>query len=106
MELPEVGRNGVLIQVKACGLSLSRVESSVLCQTLSKDNNLCIGAGHDVAGVVVAVGEDVTTLSKGDHVVGKLGMGTFFFKYFLVPHIKKRGWRGTKGGPSMEPSRK
>lgn len=70
VELPEVGRNGVLIQVKACGLSMSRVESSVLGQTLSKDNNLCIGAGRDVAGVVVTVGEDVTTLSKGDHVVG------------------------------------
>jgi len=70
-----VGRNGVLIQVKACGLSLSRAESSVLGQTLSKDNNLCIGAGRDVAGVVVALGEDVTTLSKGDPVVGKLGMG-------------------------------
>jgi len=84
-----VGRNGVLIQVKACGLSLSRVESTVLCQTLSKDNNLCLGAGHDVAGVVVAVGEDVTTLSKGDHVVGKLGMGTFCFKHFLVPLITR-----------------
>jgi len=82
-----VGRNGVLIQVKACGLSLSRVESAVLCQNLSKDNNFYIGAGHDVAGVVVAVGEDVTTLSKGDHVVGKLGMGTFRFKHFLVPLI-------------------
>jgi NADPH:quinone reductase-like Zn-dependent oxidoreductase len=85
VELPELGRNGVLIQVKACGLSLSRVESTVLCQILSKGNNLYIGAGHDVAGVVIAVGEDVTTLSEGDHVVGKLGMGTFCFKHFLVP---------------------
>lgn len=84
-----MGRNGVLIQVKACGLSLSKVESSLLCQTLSKDNNLCIGAGHDVAGVVIAVGEDVTTVSKGDHVVGKLGTGTFRFKHFLVPLITR-----------------
>lgn len=84
-----MGRNGVLIQVKACGLSLSRVESVVLGHTLPKDNNLCIGAGHDVAGVVVAVGEDITTLSKGDHVVGKLGMGTFCFKHFLVPLITR-----------------
>jgi D-arabinose 1-dehydrogenase-like Zn-dependent alcohol dehydrogenase len=87
--LPEVGRNGVLIQVKACGLSQSRVESAVLCQNFSKDNNLYIGAGHDVAGVVIAVGEDVTTLSKGDHVVGKLGMGTFCFKHLLVPLITR-----------------
>lgn len=84
-----MGRNGVLIQVKACGLSMSRVEASVLGQTLSKDNNLCIGAGRDVAGVVVTVGEDVTTLSKGDHVVGKLGMETFCFKHSLVPLITR-----------------
>lgn len=84
-----MGRNGVLIQVKACGLSLSRVESAVLCRNLSRDNNLYIGAGHDVAGVVVAVGGDVTTLSKGDHVVGKLGMGTFCFKHFLVQLITR-----------------
>jgi NADPH:quinone reductase-like Zn-dependent oxidoreductase len=89
VELPELGRNGVLIQVKACGLSLSRVESTTLCQILYKGNNFCIGAGHDVAGIVVAVGEDVTTLSKGDHVVGKLEMGTFCFKHFLIPVITR-----------------
>lgn len=97
-----MGRNGVLVQVKACGLSLSRVESAVLCQTLLKDNNLCIGAGHDVAGVVVAVGEDVTTLSKGDHVVGKLGMGTFCFKHFLLP-LMTRITCSLQQGPENHP---
>lgn len=77
----------MLIQVKACGLSLSRVEFTVVCQILCKGNNFCIGAGHDVAGIVVAVGEDVTTLSRGDHVVGKLEMVTFCFKHFLVTVI-------------------
>jgi NADPH:quinone reductase-like Zn-dependent oxidoreductase len=85
VELPELGRNGVLIQVKACGLSVSRVESTTLCQILSKANkNLAVGAGHDVAGTVVAVGEDVTTLSKGDHVVGKWEMGAFCLMFALL----------------------
>jgi S-(hydroxymethyl)glutathione dehydrogenase/alcohol dehydrogenase len=75
VELPELGGNGVLIQVKACGLSFSSIESTALCQKASK--NLGVGAGHDVAGIVVAIGEDVTTLSKGDHVVGEWEMRTF-----------------------------
>ncbi|KDR10806.1 Quinone oxidoreductase-like protein 1 [Zootermopsis nevadensis] len=71
VELPELGRNGLLIQVKACGLSISKIESTALCQILSNPNkNLGVGAGHEVAGTVVATGDDVTTLSKGDHVVG------------------------------------
>jgi hypothetical protein len=78
VELPELGRNGVLIQVKACGLSISRVEPTALSHILSKGcKNLSVGAGHDVAGIVVEIGEDVTTLSKGDHVVGKQESGTF-----------------------------
>jgi hypothetical protein len=78
VELPELGRNGVLIQVKACGLSISRVEPTTLCHILSKGSkNLSVGAGHDVAGIVVETGEDVTTLSKGDHVVGTQEVGTF-----------------------------
>ena len=109
MELPELGRNGVLIQVKACGLSLSRVESTVLCHILSKGNNFCIGAGHDVAGVVVAAGEDVTTLSKGDHVVGKLGIVTFCSKHLLVPvitsviHSLRQGPENHQDCPHLHP---
>ncbi|XP_069686397.1 quinone oxidoreductase-like protein 1 [Periplaneta americana] len=73
VELPQLERNGVLIQVKACGLSTSWVDSVALCQVLSKiSKGQCVGAGHDIAGVVVATGEDVTTLSKGDQVVGIL----------------------------------
>lgn len=50
--------------------------TEVLCQTISKiggnPNKTCkLPAGQDVAGVVKAVGEDVTTLAKGDYVVGK-----------------------------------
>lgn len=92
MELPELGRNGVLIQVKACGLSISRVEPTTLCHILSKGNkNLSVGAGHDVAGIVVETGEDVTSLSKGDHVVGKQELATFCplrFEVLMVTRVK------------------
>jgi NADPH:quinone reductase-like Zn-dependent oxidoreductase len=78
VELPELGRNGVLIQVKACGLSISGVEPTTLSHILSKGTkNLSVGAGHDIAGIVVETGEEVTALSRGDHVVGKKGLGTF-----------------------------
>jgi D-arabinose 1-dehydrogenase-like Zn-dependent alcohol dehydrogenase len=85
VELPELGRNGVLIQVKACGLSISSIESEASGQILPKSNkNLDVNAGHDVAGIVVAVGEDVTTLSKGDHVVGEWEMGTFCLIFYIL----------------------
>ncbi|PSN33621.1 Quinone oxidoreductase-like protein 1 [Blattella germanica] len=70
VELPVLGRNGVLIQVKACGLAISRYDSTSLCQILSKVNKKpVVGAGHDIAGIVMAVGQDVTSLKKGDQVV-------------------------------------
>ena len=72
IDLPDLGKNGVLIQVKACGLAVSRFDPTSLYQVLSKVNKKPqVGAGHDVAGIVIAVGEDVTTLSKGDHIVGE-----------------------------------
>ncbi|KAK3915415.1 Quinone oxidoreductase-like protein 1 [Frankliniella fusca] len=84
VELPELERNSVLIQVKACSLSswlhcCSSVDkdpaTAILYQTISKINGsskkTCkLPAGQDISGVVMAVGEDVTTLAKGDYVVG------------------------------------
>lgn len=83
-QLPELERNSVLIQVKACSLSSwlhccgnagKDPATEVLCQTISKisgnPNTSCkLPAGQDIAGVVKDVGEDVTTLAKGDYVVG------------------------------------
>lgn len=84
VELPDLDRNSVLIQVKACSLSSwlhccdnigKDPTTAVLCQTLTKiggcpSNASKLPAGQDIAGVVMAVGEDVTTLAKGDSVVG------------------------------------
>ncbi|KAJ1529705.1 hypothetical protein ONE63_006459 [Megalurothrips usitatus] len=84
VELPDLDRNSVLIQVKACSLSSwlhccdnigKDPTTAVLCQTLTKIGGCPskaskLPAGQDIAGVVMAVGEDVTTLAKGDSVVG------------------------------------
>lgn len=84
VELPNLDRNSVLIQVKACSLSSwlhccdnvgKDPATAVLCQTISKigghTNKPCkLPAGQDIAGTVIEVGEDVTTVAKGDNVVG------------------------------------
>ncbi|MDY0749014.1 NAD(P)-dependent alcohol dehydrogenase [Paucibacter sp. R3-3] len=65
IELPELGAHDVLVQIAGVGI----------CHTdlASRDGNL--GApfpsvfGHEGAGVVTAVGRDVTKLVVGDHVV-------------------------------------
>jgi len=80
-----LGLNGVLIQVKACGLSnwlhdgcsgCNDPGVKAVCHILTKisGNSLKghrLPGGQDIAGIVQAVGKDVTTLIKGDHVVGK-----------------------------------
>ena len=84
VELPKLERHSVLIQVKACSLSswlhgcgsnAKDPSTAVLCQTVTKitggNESTCkMPAGQDIAGIVSAVGEDVTTLAKGDYVVG------------------------------------
>ena len=71
--------------MKACSLSSwfhsgdnigKDPSTALLCQTIAKisgntDKTCKLPAGQDIAGIVMAVGEDVTTLTKGDYVVGK-----------------------------------
>lgn len=87
MELPNLDQNSVLIEVKACSLSSwlhccgnagKDPATEVLFQAIAKIGNkidkACkLPAGQDIAGTVVAIGDDVTTLAKGDNVVGKEG---------------------------------
>ena len=71
MNLPEVGRDGVLIQVAYAGICATDLE--ILDGTLGyyKDGvaTYPIVPGHEVSGHVVATGEDVTHLHVGDRVV-------------------------------------
>ncbi|MDF2990358.1 MAG: alcohol dehydrogenase [Microbacterium sp.] len=62
-----VGRE-VLVEVKASGLC----HSDELAQSTNLGTDVPALFGHEVAGVVVAVGDQVTDVALGDHVVGCL----------------------------------
>ncbi|MGI9625098.1 MAG: Zn-dependent alcohol dehydrogenase [Acidimicrobiales bacterium] len=64
-ELGTVGPNDVRIDVKASGLC----HSDVAVQTGELPFPLPVILGHEGAGVVTEVGDDVTTCQVGDHVV-------------------------------------
>jgi L-iditol 2-dehydrogenase len=74
--VPGVGRGEVLIRVAACGIcgtDLKKIEHGFLPPPLI--------LGHEVAGTVVAVGEDVHRWSVGDRVVSfhHIPCGTCFY---------------------------
>ncbi|XP_063220301.1 quinone oxidoreductase-like protein 1 [Bacillus rossius redtenbacheri] len=71
VQLQPLDKNGVLVKVKACGLLNSQLEYAAVSHILFKtNNNKYFPVGYDVAGIVAGVGSDVTTVTKGDHVVG------------------------------------
>lgn len=63
-----IGRE-VLIDVKASGLCASDLH---LEQGASANLPFPVVLGHEISGVIAAVGPDVTTMSVGDHVVASL----------------------------------
>ncbi|MCM3567246.1 zinc-dependent alcohol dehydrogenase family protein [Neobacillus mesonae] len=65
LELDPPGRGEVLVQIKAAGLCHS--DLSVI--NGSRPRPMPMALGHEAAGVVVEVGEGVTDLVPGDHVV-------------------------------------
>jgi alcohol dehydrogenase len=65
LELDPPGRGEVLVQIKAAGLCHS--DLSVI--NGSRPRPMPMALGHEAAGVVVEVGEGVTDLKPGDHVV-------------------------------------
>ena len=60
-----VGRE-VLVEVKSAGLC----HSDLLVASIDRGRPLPMVVGHEMAGVVAAVGPDVRDLAVGDHVVG------------------------------------
>ena len=68
IELDEPRRDEILVEVHAVGICHSDVTmKAVWPQEISP-----IVLGHEGAGVVLATGEDVTTVRAGDHVVHEL----------------------------------
>jgi L-iditol 2-dehydrogenase len=64
IETPKIGRGEILIQVEACGIchtDLKKIEYNLLAPPRV--------FGHETAGVVAAIGEDVHHLAVGDRVI-------------------------------------
>src|SRR4051812_30654673 len=66
LAIDEPAAREVLVEVKAAGLC----HSDLLVASVDRGRPLPMVAGHEMAGVVVAVGSAVRGLSVGDHVVG------------------------------------
>ncbi|KAM6918958.1 quinone oxidoreductase [Xenentodon cancila] len=64
--VPQPGRGQVLIRVRACGVN--PVETYIRSGTHGRRPTLPYTPGTDVAGVVEAVGEDVSAVKAGDRV--------------------------------------
>lgn len=64
--IPSVGSEEVLIKVHACGVCGSDVH--LVNGDLKQFSKVPVIPGHEVAGVIEAVGEQVTYLKKGDRV--------------------------------------
>ena len=65
VELKEIRNCDVLVRIVACGVCRTDVDAHLGTIRVPKP----IVLGHEGAGVVEAIGADVTTLKQGDHVV-------------------------------------
>lgn len=63
--VPAIGRDDVLLRVAVCGVCTSELD---MWRGLAGHGEYPWYPGHEVSGVVEAIGEDVTTLSPGDSV--------------------------------------
>ena len=67
LPIPSLGDSDALVQVKACGFC--HHDLLVMNGALRRGVQIPLIPGHEIAGVVTAVGPNVTTLRPGDHVV-------------------------------------
>src|SRR6478735_3270966 len=65
VSLPDIGASDVMVRVAACGICHSDAHYRA---GISKIDSLPVTLGHEIAGRVEAVGEQVTHVSPGDHV--------------------------------------
>lgn len=81
--VPSPGPSEVLIRVTAAGVNF--VDISQACGTFAGGPQPPYLAGIEAAGYVAALGEDVTDLERGDHVIGVSIAGGAFAEYMLLP---------------------
>lgn len=82
--MPELGQYGVLVEIKACGLSLPLCDGPSLCNMIRRVGSNRLPAGQDISGIVKAVGSDVMSLRVGDHVTGLKSLYLFHCIVFSV----------------------
>ena len=67
--IPKPGPHEVLVKVKASGLCVSDLH---IQDGIIKSVKLPFSPGHEMAGVIAGVGEGVTRVKIGDHIVGAI----------------------------------
>lgn len=74
-DVPEPGTGQVLVRVHGAGLNPIdwKTRKGLGFAARQIENSLPWTPGYDVAGEVLAVGDDVTTLAPGDRVMGMVG---------------------------------
>lgn len=72
---PDPGPGEVLVEVRACGVNFP--DTLIIRDLYQFKPELPFSPGSDVAGVVKAVGEGVTTHEIGDEVIGMVNWGGF-----------------------------
>ena len=95
IDVPEIKKDQVLVQLEYVGICGSDVHyyHSGRCGSYEVDLNEDFMLGHECAGTVVEIGEDVTSLQVGDRVALEPGItcGTCEFckagKYNLCPDV-------------------
>jgi NADPH2:quinone reductase len=91
-DITEPGRDDVLVRVAGAGLNPIdwKTRKGLGFAARQIENHLPWTPGYDMAGEVVAVGEDVTTLSPGDRVMGMIGFpagGGGYSDYVTAPAV-------------------
>ena len=82
---PEPGPGEVLIKVTAAGVNFGDIQQSY--GTFPGGPQPPYVAGFEAAGEIVAIGDDVTGLRQGGHVIGAAIGGGAFAEYMLLPAV-------------------
>jgi 2-desacetyl-2-hydroxyethyl bacteriochlorophyllide A dehydrogenase len=99
--MPEIGGGELLVRVKACGICGSDLHMYRLGMFEALGRRVDSGRimGHELSGVVVAVGPDVTGFHVGDRIAG-VGVGGF--AEYTPLQITERGPHALPVGISFE----
>lgn len=68
IEVPSPEKFDIVVQVKAC--ALAKYNQKILTEIHKKSQRDRYSVGHDVSGIVVKIGQSVTSVALGDSVVG------------------------------------